>query len=337
MAIGKQGGENPRNPKVFNTMARLGGFDLKNAAELNAMNEAESNQYNEDRLAARNRGISELLYMFSDAFKGRDIQGRAQARRNNRMLMQQNQDRIARQQQLNEFITNSNIPDSQKALLGTLPFDVQAELLAKQEFGNDKDRRIVLQGGTQYYEDTGLPVISTPIEIPIDKVEQNKMILSERKEIGKNYKPVNEAVVGFKKLEDALKQKTGTAAYTSLVLFMKNLDGSVVKSDEVRAFGQAQGILGNIAKQIEETKGQGMTDEMRVSILNLAKASTKHMIDGYDDYLAGTKSAYAGISLPSESIFSGYEIDRKGLDFTPATTDFFLPRIELKKKTQWVK
>ena len=41
MAIGKQGGENPRNPRAFNTMARLGGFDLKNAAELNAMNEEE--------------------------------------------------------------------------------------------------------------------------------------------------------------------------------------------------------------------------------------------------------------------------------------------------------
>ena len=139
MAIGKQGGENPRNPRAFNTMARLGGFDLKNAAELNAMNQAESNQYNEDRLAARNRGISELLYMFSDAFKGRDIQGRAQERRNNRMLMQQNQDRIDRQQQLNEFITNANIPDSQKALLGNLPFDVQAEVLVKQMFGTAKE------------------------------------------------------------------------------------------------------------------------------------------------------------------------------------------------------
>ena len=180
MAIGKQGGENPRNPKVFNTMARLGGFDLKNAAELNAMNQADLNQYNQDRLGARNTGISELLFSLSDVFKGVNPQQGAQARQQNRMLMQQDQERIARQQQLGEFITNANIPDSQKALLGTLPFDVQAELLAKQEFGNDKDRRIVLQGGTQYYEDTGLPVISTPIEIPIDKVEQNKMNLGSR-------------------------------------------------------------------------------------------------------------------------------------------------------------
>tara|TARA_R110002012_G_scaffold221459_1_gene392986 strand:- start:412 stop:1341 length:930 start_codon:yes stop_codon:yes gene_type:complete len=50
------------------------------------------------------------------------------------MLMQQDQERIARQQQLNEFITNANIPDSQKALLGNFPFDVQAEILAKQMF-----------------------------------------------------------------------------------------------------------------------------------------------------------------------------------------------------------
>ena len=156
------------------------------------------------------------------------------------------------------------------------------------------------------------------------------MILSERKEVGKFYKPVNDAVVGYRKLEDALMQKSGTAAYTALVIFMKNLDGSVVKEGEIAAFGKAQGLLGNIEKQIKETKGEGMTDEMRADIYNLAKASTKHMVDGYDNYLAGTKLAYDGINLPSDSIFSGFLIDREGLDFTPATVDFFLPRIELK-------
>ena len=139
MAIGKQGGENPRNPKVFNAMARLGGFDLKNAAELNAMNQADLNQYNQDRLGARNTGISELLFSLSDVFKGVNPQQGAQARQQNRMLMQQNQDRIARQQQLNEFITNANIPDSQKALLGTFPPSVQAEVLVKQMFGTAKE------------------------------------------------------------------------------------------------------------------------------------------------------------------------------------------------------
>ena len=141
-------------------------------------------------------------------------------------------------------------------------------------------------------------------------------IRSERKEVAKNYKPINEAVVGYRKLQDALMQKSGTAAYTSLVLFMKNLDGSVVKEGEVAAFGRAQGLLGNLEKQIKETKGEGMTDAMRKDILNLAKSSTKHMLNGYDDYMDGTKTTYEFLNLPHDIIFSGYEINRDGLDFT---------------------
>ncbi len=150
----------PDYSKAGSNMARLSGFDLKSEAELNAMNQAEVDKYSENRLAARNKGIGELLYMFSDALGGRDIQGRAQARQQNRMLMQQDQERIARQQQLNEFITNANIPDSQKALLGNLPFDVQAEILAKQEFGNNKDRKIVKGAdGFNYFVGTGERVL----------------------------------------------------------------------------------------------------------------------------------------------------------------------------------
>jgi hypothetical protein len=203
-----------------------------------------------------------------------------------------------------------------------------ANEVIKNRFAKPKDRRIV-EGADKrkYYADTG-ELVFPNIKVPIDNVEQNKMILSERKEVGKNYKPVNEAVVGYKKLEDALRQKSGTAAYTSLVLFMKNLDGSVVKEGEVAQFKRAQGILNSIDEQLQETKGKGMTDRMRADILNLAKASTRHMVDGYDDYLAGTKSAYEGINLPSKSIFSGYLIDRENLDFTPIQPEYFDEIIE---------
>jgi len=125
MAIGKQGGENPRNPKVFNAMARLGGFDLKNAAELNAMNQADLNQYNQDRLGARNTGISELLFSLSDVFKGVNPQQGAQARQQNRMLMQQDQERIARQQQLSDAVLNianeQGLNPNQAALIAAQP------------------------------------------------------------------------------------------------------------------------------------------------------------------------------------------------------------------------
>jgi len=305
-------------------------FNIDQAQVQQAINQNNQNKINEEQERRKRADQSMKLKQFADTMRmiNANKSGNYGASKifsdriaQRKLLAEQKQKEALLKTQQDEFVKNN--PQYRNAIqLNTL--------FPGLKLPTAKDRRIV-EGADKrkYYADTEELVLPN-VKVPIDNVEQNKMILSERKEVGKNYKPVNEAVVGYKKLEDALKQKTGTAAYTSLVLFMKNLDGSVVKSDEVRAFGQAQGLLGNIAKQIEETKGQGMTDEMRVSILNLAKASTKHMIDGYDDYLAGTKSAYDGINLPSESIFSGYRIDREGLDFAPATVDFFLPRIELK-------
>ena len=129
----------PDYSKAGSNMARLSGFDLKSEAELNAMNQAEVDKYSENRLAARNKGIGELLYMFSDALKGKDIQQGAQARQQNRMLMQQDQERIARQQQLNNLIPALDFNDSQKALLGTFPPSVQAQTIADLMFKNNNE------------------------------------------------------------------------------------------------------------------------------------------------------------------------------------------------------
>lgn len=230
----------------------------------------------------------------------------------------------------------------------------------KNRFAKPKDRKIVLQNGIQYYTDTMKPVIDNPVPAerkyaeagdgflyytdgdkervfpdnlgpPVDGTEEKKMILAQRDKVETQYKPVNDTVTGYKKLEDALLQEDGSAGYAALVLFMKNLDGSVVKSDEVRAFGQAQGLLGSLENSLSTTKGDGMTKEMRLDILNLAKKSTQHVIDAYDFYLDGTQYAYDLIKLPYEPIFSGYRINREGLDLAEKDMNFFEPRIELKK------
>jgi hypothetical protein len=55
------------------------------------------------------------------------------------MLMQQDQERIARQQQLNNLIPTLNFNDSQKAFLGTLPPSVQAQTIADLMFKNNNE------------------------------------------------------------------------------------------------------------------------------------------------------------------------------------------------------
>jgi len=158
---------------------------------------------------------------------------------------------------------------------------------------------------------------------PTTSLEANKMILGERKQIEKQYKPVNDAVVGYKKLEDALQQEGGVAAYSALVLYMKNLDGSVVKEGEVRSFESAQGLLGNLEEKLSKTKGEGMTPEMRTQILNLARKGTKHMLDGYDANLEGSARTYNTMGMNSGLIFDGYLIGRNDLDFNPVEASFF--------------
>lgn len=228
----------------------------------------------------------------------------------------------------------------------------------KNRFAKPKERRIVLQNGIQYYADSMQPVIENPVAperkyaegadgylyytdgdkervFPdnlgpsVDPTEEKKIILTQRDKVEKQYKPANEIVTGYRKLEDALLQEDGSAGYAALVLFMKNLDGSVVKEGEVAAFGRAQGLLGSLENSLSTTKGEGMTKQMRLDILNLAKKSTQHVIDAYDFYLKGTQEGYDLINLPYEPIFSGYRINREGLDLAEQNLDFFNPRTKV--------
>lgn len=140
----------PDYSKAGSNMARLSGFDLKSEAELNAMNQAEVDKYSENRLAARNKGIGELLYMFSDALKGKDIQQGAQARQQNRMLMQQDQERIARQQQLNNLIPNLDLPEGMRALFPALSSAAQEKIIVESLSPGGGDTTLI--GNVKYVD-----------------------------------------------------------------------------------------------------------------------------------------------------------------------------------------
>lgn len=137
----------------------------------------------------RREGIGNLLFALSDAFAGRDIgtgflerqeflRLRAEAER-------QRQEELERQQQLREFITNANIPDSQKLLLGILPFDMQTKVLTNQIFSNDEGRKIIKGAdGFNYFADTGKRVLPDVKGKPTTDSSTRFSILDNGKQIG---------------------------------------------------------------------------------------------------------------------------------------------------------
>ena len=68
-----------------NFLARLGGGITLSEEQRKGLSEAERKQYNKQRLAARNKGLGEMLLLFSDALAGRDIIGRAMGRQQARL------------------------------------------------------------------------------------------------------------------------------------------------------------------------------------------------------------------------------------------------------------
>jgi len=153
--------------------------------------------------------------------------------------------------------------------------------------------------------------------------DYSKDILSERKVIEKQYTPVKENVQNFQKLDIALQSDSGTGAYSALLLYLKNLDGSVVKAEEVNSFNQMQGILGQIEETLSKTKGDGMTPEMRSQIRNIAAEATNLTLKGYEDYLKGSMGVYTALGLDPELIYGGYTLDRNSYNFNEVDPSFF--------------
>ena len=150
-----------------------------------------------------------------------------------------------------------------------------------------------------------------------------KDTLSQRNVVEKQYTPVKENLENFKKLDIALQSDSGTGAYSALLLYLKNLDGSVVKAEEVNSFNQMQGLLGQLEETLSKTKGDGMTSEMRSQIRNIAAEATNLTLKGYEDYLEGSKPVYTALGLDPSLIYGGYTFDRDDYDFNEVDPSFF--------------
>lgn len=212
---------------------------------------------------------------------------------------------------------------TKKQMLENQNFNSVAQGIKRKDYESNREYYQALGMGylNKGYNEEALKFLE--LGKPQTPKDYSKDILSERKVIEKQYTPVKENVQNFQKLDIALQSDSGTGAYSALLLYLKNLDGSVVKAEEVNSFNQMQGILGQIEETLSKTKGDGMTPEMRSQIRNIAAEATNLTLKGYEDYLEGSRGVYTAIGLDPELIYGGYTLDRNSYNFNEVDPSFF--------------
>ena len=89
----------PKYTRAGNFFAKVGGFQEATPQELAQATPEQVNFYNQEKVAARNRGIGEMLLMLSDALGGRDVAMRALERQQVSQQGLQSEQNIQRLQQ----------------------------------------------------------------------------------------------------------------------------------------------------------------------------------------------------------------------------------------------
>ena len=193
----------------------------------------------------------------------------------------------------------------------------------------DSSREYYSALGTEYlnfgFLDQGIKLLE--LGKPVTDADFRSDTLSQMVQVEKQYKPVKDNVQNFQKLDIALNSDSGTGAYTALVFYLKNLDGSVVKSEEVKTFETMQGILKNIENQYERSKGEGMTDEVKAQLRNISAAATALTVKGYEDYQSGAANTYRALGLNPGFIFQPYQIDVSNINLDKVEPNYFEPKI----------
>ena len=104
---------------------------------------------------------------------------------------------------------------------------------------------------------------------PKDDAEARKITLSQNEQEGKQWKTVDKGIKNFRQIIDAAQEDSGSAAYSLMIKYIKNLDDSVVREGEVRTFGNFQGVYKNFMNTFERAKGKGFTPQIRNELVQL--------------------------------------------------------------------
>tara|TARA_R110002126_G_scaffold47074_2_gene131883 strand:+ start:329 stop:1321 length:993 start_codon:yes stop_codon:yes gene_type:complete len=256
-------------------------------------------------LMDRRQRAGSMMLALSDVLKGRDPSAGVMQRQK---ILQDSQEKRQAQEKLRKF---ENISKNIK----------------RNQFNSSREYYSAL--GTEYlnsgFLDQGIQLLE--LGKPVTNEDFRRDTLSQMVQVEKQYKPVKDNVQNFQKLDIALNSDSGTGAYTALVFYLRNLDGSVVKSEEVNTFQEMQGFLKNIEQKYEKTKGEGMTDEVKAQLRNISSAATALTVEGYENYQSGARNTYQSLGLNPDLIFEPYQVDVSNIDLNKVDPDYFKKNI----------
>jgi len=290
----------------------------------------------------RNQFRGNMLMALGDALRGKDISSGFLQRQQS---FQQQADERKAEAERNRIL--ASLPDDTRRVFeaygGQAAFEYQQdkENERKQEYFKSIPQNVSrddYETPKEYYralgqEYTNAGFIEQGLKLfelgkPLTTKDYTKEILSQRDKVEKQYTPVKDNLLNFQKLDTALNSNSGTGAYTALVFYLKNLDGSVVKSEEVNTFQEMQGFLKSIEQSLEKTKGKGMTSDVKSQLRNISSQATALTLQGYNDYLQGSRSTYDALGLNPDLIYSGYLIDPSGINLEQVLPSYFEEKIE---------
>jgi hypothetical protein len=120
--IAKDSEELQKYTRAGNFFSRIGGFQTVSPEQLAGASAEQLDIYNKQRLAARNRGIGEMLLMLSDALGGRDVAMRALERKQAKQPAKEDltaaQQNLRAYQEIEKTGTPEEIAIAKAALIG---------------------------------------------------------------------------------------------------------------------------------------------------------------------------------------------------------------------------
>jgi len=144
--------------------------------------------------------------------------------------------------------------------------------------------------------------------------KKSELLLKYQKDETATFKPINKALKAYNNLINALEENTGTAAYTAMISYIKQLDDSVVREGEVALFRNFQGIYQNLKNQVQQIKGENFTEEVKKTLKDLATKNIESLMGDYNLNKADSvNNFYKPNGYNVKEVYKGLNYNTSGL------------------------
>ena len=145
--------------------------------------------------------------------------------------------------------------------------------------------------------------------------KKSELLLKYQKDEKATFTTVSKALRAYNNLINALNENTGTAAYTAMISYIKQLDDSVVREGEVALFRNFQGIFQNLQNQAQQIKGENFTEAVKGTLRDLATKNIESLIADYNlNKTDAVNNFYKPNDYSAKEVYKGLNYNTKALN-----------------------